>query len=81
MGCSLMCENETNRARLFGAENVTRYPKDGIADHVVHGADTFNPDGTGTKGAPRYRITVPGGGPGLGRRLGPGDAGSPKATT
>ncbi|HLM96690.1 MAG TPA: hypothetical protein VK283_10260, partial [Acidimicrobiales bacterium] len=58
----LMCDNETNRARLFGGENVTRYPKDGIADHVVHGADTVNPDGTGTKGALHYRITVPGGG-------------------
>jgi len=58
----LVCDNETNRARLFGAENVTRYPKDGIADHVVHGAGTVNPDGTGTKGALRYRITVPGGG-------------------
>ena len=58
----LMCDNETNRARLFGAENVTCYPKDGIADHVVHGANTVNPDGTGTKGALHYRITVPGGG-------------------
>ncbi len=54
MGCSLMCENETNRARLFGAENVTRYPKDGIADHVVHGADTSTP----TAPAPRGRCAT-----------------------
>jgi len=58
----LTCDNETNRARLFGAENMTRYPKDGIADHVVDGTETVNPDGTGTKGALRYRLTVPGGG-------------------
>jgi len=57
----LTCDNETNQARLFGAESSTRYPKDGIADHVVHGADTINPDGTGTKGALHYRITVAGG--------------------
>ena len=56
------CDNETNRSRLFGAENLTHYPKDGIADHVVRGAETVNPDGTGTKGALRYQLTVPGGG-------------------
>jgi hypothetical protein len=58
----LACDNETNRARLFGAANVTPYPKDGIGDHVVYGADTVNPDGTGTKAALHYRLTVPGGG-------------------
>jgi hypothetical protein len=58
----LTCDNETNRARLYGADNVVRYPKDGIADHVVHDAGTVNPEGTGTKGALRYHITVPGGG-------------------
>ena len=58
----LTCDNETNRERLFGAANATRYPKDGIADHVVHSADTVNPNGTGTKGALRYTVTVPGGG-------------------
>src|SRR4051812_11970294 len=34
----LFCENETNVARLYGAEPVTPYPKDGINDHVIHGA-------------------------------------------
>ena len=29
--------------RLFGAEPVTPYPKDGINDHVVSGAPTVNP--------------------------------------
>ncbi len=40
----LFCENETNLARLYGAAPVTPYPKDGINDHVVHGAATVNPD-------------------------------------
>src|SRR5271165_6932891 len=70
----LMCDNETNRARLFGAENVTRYPKDGIADHVVHGAGTVNPDGTGTKGALQRRRHLHAGQVGVPvvRGLGPG---------
>ena len=34
------------------------YPKDGIGDHVVHGAATVNPEQTGTKAAFRYRLEV-----------------------
>ena len=37
------CENETNAARLWGVAGTTPYPKDGIDDHVVHGAATVNP--------------------------------------
>ena len=37
---------------------TTPYPKDGINDHVVTGADTVNPAGTGTKAAAWYRLTV-----------------------
>ncbi len=58
----LCCENETNKPRLWGAEGSTPYPKDGIADHILHGAATVNPEGTGTKAALRYRLAVPGGG-------------------
>jgi hypothetical protein len=58
----LFCENETNVARLDGAAPLTPYPKDGINDHVVSGADTVNPDLTGTKAAAWYRLTVPAGG-------------------
>ena len=58
----LFCENETNASRLFGSEATTPYPKDGINDHVISGADTVNPEGHGTKAAFRYRMTVPGGG-------------------
>jgi hypothetical protein len=54
----LFCENETNTSRLFGAEPITPYPKDGINDHVVDGAPTVNPDRTGTKCSVWYRLTV-----------------------
>ena len=57
----LFCENETNLARLYGAAPVTPYPKDGINDHVIHGAATVNPVGTGTKCAFWYQVTVPAG--------------------
>ena len=55
----LFCENETNLARLYGAASATPYPKDGINDHVVHGAPTVNPAGTGTKCSFWYQLTVP----------------------
>ncbi|HTW04641.1 MAG TPA: hypothetical protein VMF87_30385 [Streptosporangiaceae bacterium] len=55
---ALFCENETNLARLYGAEPLTPYPKDGINDHVVGGAGTVNPGRTGTKCAFWYRVRV-----------------------
>src|SRR4030095_12466462 len=55
------CERQTNFPRVFGSTASTPYPKDGVNDHVVHGAPTVNPDGTGTKMAFWYRITVPAG--------------------
>ena len=55
----LFCENETNLARRFDAELVTPYPKDGINDHVIHGAATVNPAGAGTKCAFWYQVAVP----------------------
>jgi hypothetical protein len=55
----LFCENETNVQRLFGAEPVTPFPKDGINDHVIGAAPTVNPGGTGTKCAFWYQVTVP----------------------
>jgi hypothetical protein len=55
---ALFCENETNVARLFGAEPETAYPKDGINDHVVSGASTVNPAGTGTKCAFWYQVAL-----------------------
>ena len=58
----LFCENETNAPLVFGSNATTPYPKDGINDHVVSGADTINPKGLGTKAAFRYRVTVAPGG-------------------
>ncbi|HEX5189894.1 MAG TPA: hypothetical protein VFW16_10155 [Streptosporangiaceae bacterium] len=57
----LFCDNETNDALLFGSEPLTPYPKDGIGDHVIHGAATVNPARTGTKCSPWYRLTLGGG--------------------
>jgi hypothetical protein len=75
----LFCENETNTARLFGAEPVTPYPKDGINDHVIHGAPTVSPQQRGTKCAFWHRLEVPPGGTAeLRLRLRPEGAG-PKA--
>jgi hypothetical protein len=56
----LFCDNEPNAERLWGATGVP-YPKDGIGDHVVHGAATVNPQRTGTKAAFRYRLEAPAG--------------------
>src|SRR6185437_13175644 len=54
----LFCENETNNERLFNYQSVTRYPKDGINDHVVSGAQTVNPEQAGTKCAFWYTLSV-----------------------
>jgi hypothetical protein len=71
---TLVCENETNGRRLWGTDGTTAYPKDGIGDHVVSGASSVNPDGTGTKGALWYRLQVAAGEQAQVRlRLGPGE--------
>jgi hypothetical protein len=76
----LFCENETNTARLFGTEPVTPYPKDGINDHVIHGAATVNPARRGTKCAFWYRLEVgPGATAELRLRLRPASAAPPAA--
>ncbi|MFS8498765.1 MAG: glucosidase [Micromonosporaceae bacterium] len=59
---ALACDNETNTLRLWGLPGRSPYPKDGIGDHVISGADTVNPTGRGTKAALHYRLTVPAGG-------------------
>jgi hypothetical protein len=55
---SLFCDNESNASRLWGVEGGPRYPKDGIGDHVLHGADSVNPLGEGTKCALWYQLAV-----------------------
>jgi hypothetical protein len=71
---ALFCENESNAPRVFGSAASTPYPKDGINDHVVSGAATVNPDGSGTKAALHHVVTAaPGGKVELRLRLcGPG---------
>jgi hypothetical protein len=54
----LFCDNETNLRRLYGASTGSRWPKDGINDHVVAGADTVNPQRRGTKCAVWYRVSL-----------------------
>ncbi|MBB5394275.1 glucosidase [Mucilaginibacter sp. AK015] len=56
----LFCDNETN-PKLFNITNGRSYCKDGINDHIVNGANTINPDNTGTKAALNYDITIPAG--------------------
>ncbi len=58
----LACDNETNLRRLYDVPSTTRWPKDGINDHVVRGAPTVSPDGEGTKAALHYTVSVPPGG-------------------
>jgi hypothetical protein len=56
----LFCDNETHSRLLFGDESPqsTRYPKDGINDHVIHGADSVNPGQRGTKAAFHHTLAV-----------------------
>ena len=75
MPAQLFCENETNAQRLFGSRSSTPYPKDGINDHVIHGAATVNPAQEGTKAAFWYQVAVdPGGTAELSLRLAPAAA-------
>ncbi|WP_117208525.1 MGH1-like glycoside hydrolase domain-containing protein [Allorhizocola rhizosphaerae] len=62
----LVCDNETNALRLWGMPGRSVYPKDGINDHVIRGADTVNPDLVGTKAALHYALDVA---PGETRRI------------
>lgn len=55
----MFTENETNLRRLYGAENKSRYVKDGFHDFVVNGKeDAVNPAREGTKAALQYRIKI-----------------------
>jgi hypothetical protein len=54
---ALFCDNETNDTKLYGSPGPA-YPKDGIADHIMHGATTVNPARRGTKAAVHHRLTV-----------------------
>ena len=72
----LFCDNKTNTERLWGVPGRSRFPKDGINDHIVSGAASVNPRRTGTKAAFRYHVAVdPGASATIKLRLSP--SGSP----
>jgi len=76
----LFCENETNVARLYGSPGPA-FPKDGINDRVVHGAESVDPAGRGSKVACWYRVDVaPGATVELRLRLRPAAAGPAAGT-
>ncbi|KIO77791.1 glucosidase [Pedobacter lusitanus] len=59
----LFTDNESNNQRLYQAENISRYVKDGINEYIVNGnQDAVNPDNIGTKAGIRYNLTIPAGG-------------------
>ncbi|GAB3171981.1 MGH1-like glycoside hydrolase domain-containing protein [Telluribacter humicola] len=59
----LFCENETNFKKLYGTNNTTAYPKDGINDYIISGRKTatVNPNQIGTKAAGSFTRMVPAG--------------------
>jgi hypothetical protein len=54
----LFCDNETNTGRLYNYNDGKEFYKDGINDHLIHGANTINPKKMGTKACVNYDITV-----------------------
>ncbi len=59
----LFTDNETNKERVFGANNTHPFVKDGINDFIVQGkSGTVNPAQEGTKGSAVYEVSVPAGG-------------------
>ncbi|HVU74384.1 MAG TPA: glucosidase [Mycobacteriales bacterium] len=57
----LFCDNVTNTRMRYADAEGPDHPKDGIGDHVVHGAATVNPDRVGTKAALWSQLVVPAG--------------------
>ncbi len=53
----LFCDNDTNGTRLWGLP-PQGFPKDGIGDHVLHGAPTVNPAREGTKAAVHHVLSL-----------------------
>jgi hypothetical protein len=58
----LFTDNETNTRRLYGVEPATPYVKDAFHDYVIEGRrGAVSPAGEGTKAAPHYAVSIPGG--------------------
>ena len=55
----LFCENNTNKKRLFGAENESEFVKDGINNYIVNGdSGAVNQAQQGTKAAANYLLEL-----------------------
>jgi len=58
----LFTENETNVERLYETPNASPHVKDSFHDYIIHGVTAaVNPQYTGTKAAPHYRLDIPAG--------------------
>jgi hypothetical protein len=58
----LFTENESNTERLWGSPNSTPFVKDAFHRYLIEGrGDAVNPEGTGTKAAAVYMLSIPGG--------------------
>lgn len=55
----LFTENDTNRGKLFHAENESPFVKDAFHNYIIHGdTGAVNPDLKGTKAAAHYQFEV-----------------------
>lgn len=56
---TLFTENDTNKERIFGIANHSKYVKDGINNYIVHSKiDAINPEKKGTKASFYYKLTI-----------------------
>ncbi len=56
----LFTDNESNRSKLFGEQNLSPYVKDAFHEYIVRdNAVAVDPGCTGTKSALHYRFTIP----------------------
>lgn len=56
----LFTNNESNNARLYQTENLSRFVKDGINDRIVAGnLSAVSPQQAGTKAAAWYKLMIP----------------------
>jgi len=56
----VFCNNATNRKKLYGTSNQSKYTKDGINDYIVDGAASINPRTKGTKGSGVFQLKIDG---------------------
>jgi hypothetical protein len=56
---TLFTENESNKHRLYGGENKSRYVKDAFHEYIIHGQHSaINPELVGTKAGLLYTTTI-----------------------